>query len=231
MAGTDPTQNPVAASLSRLVAEFDRITKPLEQIKEGDDAEMANIILCLASDGLLWYNELIGAASRSANAPLAAFCARNILEVAVWTSYCLASRDNAKRFTEDAKRDVNGILGICKRVGEVAKAHPDKGILDPATWQLLADVEARGELDDKYLPVHEAAKSLGTDEGIAFSAFNKLFSKFAHPTALTVSNVFIGEAGKQWSELFIKIGSGLFTFMMTEIAQHRFSSPSETSVL
>src|ERR1017187_5850248 len=224
--GTPPASGTFADTLVAAGDAVNRIGKPLEKIKGGENGDIANILLCLASEALVWYCELIGAVSRSANAPLAAICTRNLLEVAVWTSYCIASRNNAKRFMADAKRDVNGLRGVVKPLAVLLKAHSNMETWNPAMSQQLADIEARIDGGANYLPVRQAAESLGNAEGMAFSVLNKALSKLAHPTALVVSSVCVGEAGKELSELFLQLGSELFKAILTEIAKYTFDSPT-----
>jgi hypothetical protein len=52
----------------------------------------------------------------------AAWNARNLLELWVWLKYCSASRENARRFYEDALRDAQGMTD------SLAKLHALQGI-------------------------------------------------------------------------------------------------------
>ena len=112
----------------------------------------------------------------------AAWNARNLLELWVWLKYCSASRENARRFYEDALRDAEGMTD------SLAKLHALKGItneFEAAARQKIAEVarEKLGldSLEGSYERVAEAAKSIGVYEW--FAANNAFLSKFAHPTA------------------------------------------------
>jgi hypothetical protein len=62
---------------------------------------------------------------------LLAWCARNLLELAVWCLHCSKNRENAPRFYEDAGRDVLGIFGVFAKSGKTTAQGPDW--LDPLT--------------------------------------------------------------------------------------------------
>jgi hypothetical protein len=112
----------------------------------------------------------------------AAWNARNLLELWIWLKYCAASRENARRFHEDALRDMQGITEALSRM------HADRGIpneFESSARLKLAEV-AREEfgldsVDGSYLHVAEAAKAIGVAD--LFGSTNKFLSKFSHPTA------------------------------------------------
>jgi hypothetical protein len=112
----------------------------------------------------------------------AAWNARNLLELWVWLKYCAASRANARRFYEDAIRDVQGITD------SLAKLHSLREIpneFEAPAREKIADVirEKLGldSLEGSYERVAEAARSVGAYDW--FAANNAFLSKFAHPTA------------------------------------------------
>jgi hypothetical protein len=109
-----------------------------------------------------------------------AWLARNLLELLVWSSYCAMSEENSKQFVLDAARDVHDALNM-----------PD-GLLSKTFSFRAARAEAIEKtkhdgfetLDENYTAVGKVAKELG--KGDEFRHINKLLSKFAHPTALSV---------------------------------------------
>ncbi|HTW36797.1 MAG TPA: DUF5677 domain-containing protein [Rhizomicrobium sp.] len=119
---------------------------------------------------------------------LLAWRARNLLELSVWATYCAKSRENARRVFEDAGRDVRGIYDAFLKWG-AATAQPADW-LDPLATakQDLAEraklLEGIDSLDGPYKQVSEAAKECGLGEHFAVSY--KIFSKFAHPTAMRI---------------------------------------------
>ena len=109
-----------------------------------------------------------------------AWLARNILELTTWSAYCAESEENSKQFVLDAVRDVNDVLNVPE--GIYAADFDFRAIRQ----ENIDKAEADGftSLDDNFTAVINAAKKLG--RGDDFKYRNKLFSKFAHPTALSV---------------------------------------------
>lgn len=111
-----------------------------------------------------------------------AWHARNLLELWIWIEYCSPSQANARRFHEDALRDLQGFAESLSKMHATAKV---KNEFETAARKKLAEM-ALTELgitflDSKYLRVGEAAKSLGLVDW--YAPCNAHLSKFAHPTA------------------------------------------------
>ena len=107
-----------------------------------------------------------------------AWLARNLLELAIWSEYCTQSEENAKEFVIDSARDACDVLDI-----------PDgllsKESFQPIRQELIAKARTDGfDIEENYTRVATAAKKLGRIE--FFKHMNKAFSKFAHPTALSI---------------------------------------------
>lgn len=112
----------------------------------------------------------------------AAWTARNVLELWVWLKYCAASRENARRYYEDAIRDMEGL------VESLSKLHSLRGIPNsfenPARLGLAQVTQKQFGVDTlglSYTRVAQAANAVGV--GQEFTANNQFLSKFAHPTA------------------------------------------------
>lgn len=115
--------------------------------------------------------------------PVSAICwiARNVLELYVWTKYCITSEANAKTFAEDSARDLVDMLDFPQTV-----LHPGVERIRVARAAIIAWAKKGGfgDIDEEYTKVSAAAKSCGlADE---WKMGNRMFSKFAHPTALLV---------------------------------------------
>lgn len=114
--------------------------------------------------------------------PAAAWNARNLLELWVWIKYCSASRDNARRFHEDALRDVQGLTDSLWKMRELIGGRDD--VLDSARQRIRQVARSKlgvEVLDSDYLRVAEAARCVGLDKW--YIPHNTYLSKFAHPTA------------------------------------------------
>ena len=128
-------------------------------------------------------NELFELAHAIEHRPInaVAWISRNLLELNIWSYYCALSAENAVRFYDDHRRDALDSLDL-----------PDGFSRDPTSTlrqyrsELLEKATQQGDvgLDDAYQRVSTAAKSINFAE--TFKAANKLFSKFAHPTAIYI---------------------------------------------
>jgi hypothetical protein len=121
-------------------------------------------------------------AMRTGRTRTVAWLTRNLLELAVWTSHCAESEANSKEFVLDAARDVHDAMDL-----------PDGMFSTTDSFQAerRAAIEKTQQdgfetLDERYRAVSKIAKELG--KGLEFQNLNKLLSKFAHPTALSVIN-------------------------------------------
>lgn len=131
-----------------------------------------------------------------------AWLARNILELSIWTMYCSESEENAKEFVLDSARDVHDALNVPD--GMFSKEFSFR----TARRENIERTRQDGfeTLDDSYSSVSNIAKSLG--KGEEFKYLNKLFSKYAHPTALAIVGRDAETVGKV-KEKFYMIGSAM----------------------
>lgn len=112
--------------------------------------------------------------------PAAAWNARNLLELWVWIKYCASSWQNARRFHEDALRDIEGL------VNALSKLYALRGIpndFEDFARHRIAEIAQKWPVDTEsgYQRVVNAAISV--DLGDWFLPNNAFLSKFAHPTA------------------------------------------------
>ena len=120
-------------------------------------------------------------------ASLLAWRARNLLELSVWCLYCSKSRVNARRLYEDAGRDVLGLFSAFTKWGVATAQDPDWLDLFTGAKQDLrqrAALDGIDSLNGPYKQISEAAKETGI--GDHFSLGYRMFSKFAHPTAMQI---------------------------------------------
>jgi hypothetical protein len=110
-----------------------------------------------------------------------AWIARNLLELVVWVKYCSASDENANTFADDCARDAVQAIDLPDGFSnDETFSHRD------ARASIIKKAKEAGfeTVDEGYTRVANAAKAVGLDE--MFKHSNKLYSKFAHPTALMV---------------------------------------------
>jgi len=114
--------------------------------------------------------------------PAAAWNERNFLELWIWIEYCTASRENARRFYEDALRDA---LGLTESLGKMCELTGTVNAFEDQARKTLAEVALRehglASLDANYERVAAAARKVGLHDW--YGPHNAHLSKFAHPTA------------------------------------------------
>lgn len=116
-----------------------------------------------------------------------AWRARNLLELFIWSAYCSNSTENARRFYEDAERDMQHLMESFIKWGAATGQDSNwlsdfSGVKESLREKMLQ--EGINNIDDKYTDVRDAAKAIGNYE--SFIMENRLLSKFTHPTALLI---------------------------------------------
>ena len=155
-----------------------------------DNAWWVQLVGSLCSQNFREYLSLKRAYESKQNddAALLAWRARNLLELCVWSTYCVKSRENARSVYEDARRDIRDILDAFIKWG-TATAQADDWLDPLATAKQDLSERARllggiASLDGPYKQVSDAAKECGISEHFTLSY--KMLSKFAHPTAMRI---------------------------------------------
>lgn len=129
-------------------------------------------------------NELISARE---DRPLStvAWLARSLLELLIWTEFCVKSPQNATNFAIDAVRDCDDLI---KRFATIdLEVHPETISLLKDFGDVRIELEADllpGELDKRYKDVRTAAQDIGKLS--FFEVGFKVLSKLAHPTAMVI---------------------------------------------
>ena len=146
-----------------------------------------------------------------------AWVTRNLLELSVWIEFCTASDTNAKRFDEDAMRDMLGWSNAIQ--GMFTDKHDEEhkklsGKIDDL--KNFAVSKGMAPLDDDFKQVREAADELGRTN---FRWLYKLYSKFAHPTAWIVHSASSVEADEDFRDMFFTDGVDLAIGSLTRIRQ------------
>jgi hypothetical protein len=105
-----------AHPLVRIVELFKALTNSLERFNSDDNAVVVDTLLCLSAEAIFAYSELWPAHKK---VMLSAFYARTILELLIWTKYCIKSPENAEKFSNDSKRDLDGLHRMVKHFAEL----------------------------------------------------------------------------------------------------------------
>jgi hypothetical protein len=104
------------------------------------------------------------------------------LAQAIWTQYCGLSEENAKRFFDDAARDVRDSFETVQKLYTHVNKEPEKKL--DAKLSEMKEVAAKYNVenyDAPYTRVNDAARVVGKE--LAHVPVYKLASKLAHPTA------------------------------------------------
>jgi hypothetical protein len=136
-----------------------------------------------------------------------AWLSRNLLELAIWSEHCAVSKENAKEFLLDSARDACDVLNI-----------PDgpwlHNSLKPTRQVLLDNAATDGfDIEQDYARVSTVAMKLGRDD--VFKHLNKMFSKYAHPTALAIFSATGGTAEEALRKKFHELGRTLAESALT----------------
>jgi Family of unknown function (DUF5677) len=138
---------------------------------------------------------------------------RNLMELRVWVEFCRKDETDAKRFFDDAARDLRDVMQATQKLYSHVNKNPEKKL---DAW--IADLRAKApnfqisDIDAKYFDVKDAAEKLGFKE--AHSRIFKAASKFTHPTALLFATR--PRFGDMEDSLF-DIGSNLANLILSEV--------------
>jgi hypothetical protein len=125
---------------------------------------------------------LLAATDSESAVALAAWYARNMVELRVWVKYCGHSEECAQRFYADALRDVKGIVAALSQMNKlIGQEMPTEQHSYEQLDKIAKEKLGLDGLDLGFVPVSSAAKIVGLDAW--YNPTNKYLSKFAHPTA------------------------------------------------
>jgi hypothetical protein len=105
----------------------------------------------------------------------------------VWVTFCAKSRDKARQFFEDFRKDASNLLKAFQTWAEATKQSPDwfqQGADARDGLAGAALVRGVASIGGQFTKVVDAAGEIGIAHH--FSLMNKLLSKFAHPTAMVI---------------------------------------------
>ena len=177
------------ATSGRWDAVYERLKEMAANPGGPDNAWWAELFLGLCSQVFSEYLLLKRAYEEGAarDVSVLAWRARNLLELWVWSMYCARSRENARRLYEDAARDINGVLAAFKKWGEATAQtaewfEPGTSAQEQVSNRALSDGIA--SVNGRFKEVREAAEEVGI--GDDFNLYNRILSKWAHPTAMQI---------------------------------------------
>lgn len=184
----------IRQTILRLLAELRLAINGCPPITDFNPWRM-NTLLSFGAEIIINCVELV-AGENEGNLSRGAWAGRNLLELHYWTRYFLQSEENARRFHEDAICDLKDYL---EKLGHLAP--PD--VLATGKEQVAGLVLRMEQIreSDKFLSIARVAKSLG--EETTYSEVNKFFSKFVHPTSMSIQLRLFPEAREKLAPVIL----------------------------
>lgn len=153
---------------------------------------------------------------------------RNLLEISIWTIYCVENENNARSFYADAGKDGMDMLNNLEKWA--TKTPEAAGLLDSIPeakdkLRLNAKKHSVESIDDSYIQVGNIAEKLGL--GSHYRMAFKTLSKFAHPTAFLI--IFGNNTYKlnEFKELFYSQGCMFFYESFNRLEQYILNTADE----
>ena len=177
-----------------------------------------HIVTALADAVKMNYDVLRMALGNDDQTTMAWAC-RNLLELAIFTKFVLASEANANEFAADRLIDAKQIGINLKRLE--FSLNPD---LTTSAFDVLIDrvneqMKAEGVTRNRYLSTRELAAQVGLLDD--FEAMNQVCSKFVHPTAWSIFTAELGSARfPDARDIFYTCGAQYSATVMAEIMPH-----------
>lgn len=139
--------------------------------------------------------------------PKLAWVARNILEISIWVEYCSLSEKNAHRFYTDIIHDVFDVIEAAEKASSEDVSVPDFASARAEVHKIAGRFQVANP-GDPYTRVEYAAQAIG--QLTEYKALNRLLSKFAHPTAMSIFARILPEQDKDFRQFIMeKIGPRL----------------------
>ena len=173
------------------------------------EAWQSNIVGAIPLRARLNYDHLKAAAG--ANYEYLGWCCRNLLELLIWALYVTTSKKNARRLFEDYIIDTEHLITNLRNLLHIFVAEPhlevDRSLETLARQEsILRQERAQSSLpvDSKYLGVGRIAKEVGMAK--TFASMNRILSKLAHPTSLSILLVLPRDSDAQLRTFMFRMG-------------------------
>ncbi len=161
----------------------------------------------------------------------AAWATRNLLELAVWAKYTTASKENAKRLSDDQVIDMaelqKGMLSLLKKY---EPNHTDLATLqEQGEWFKRTKGEMGIDEGSRHLNVGQIAKDVGI--GDLFYGFNSMLSKLVHPTSFSIMLDLDANRESQLRRVLFALGQGAAEDSLKDLISHFDSVGIDSSLL
>jgi hypothetical protein len=188
----------ISRLLARVVKRENAKTRKLPVWRERQTTNFLRLVAIMVKE--------LDGARRRGRMPTLAYTSRCLLELSIWTEYCCASEENAKRFRDDTVRDFYGMSKAFMDIDR-QRTGADDAELTALLDRLTDFVKTQGleKLDDDFKRVSQAARELG--KHAIFLNYNKLLSKLAHPSAWMVHSAKTLKADKSYRNEIFDVGA------------------------
>lgn len=183
-----------------------------------DEGRFCHIVVAIAGTAIPNYRMLREAYSKDLQDRVAWTC-RNLLELAVFAQFVVASESNMKEFAEDRLIDGHQIATLLFKMEEWVGGTPHaQNSVGPLIAEHAKMMDAEHITRRRFTSVADIATGTLKQE---FSAVNQLCSKFVHPTAWSLLTADQGTARfPQASELLFTFGVQYFMMVCDTFMPH-----------
>ena len=205
------------AQWDEMVPRLEGFMKTLAPVTEDED-RFYHIVSAISRSAIPNYWALRDAYSNDQQ-HLVAWACRNLLELAIFAQFVVASQSNMKSFAEDRLIDGHQIASLLFKMEEWVggTAHAQKSV-GPLIDEHVKMMNAEDVTRARFISVADVATGTLKKE---FSSVNQLCSKFVHPTAWSLLTADRGPARfPEASELMLTFGVQYFMTVCEAFMPH-----------
>ena len=198
-------------------SQFDAFTRALHPTDE-ETGRFYHIVSALSDATKANYATLRRAFENDEQILLAWSC-RNLLELAIFTKFVIASKANADEFAADRLIDGVQIANSLKKLERHLNPSLTTSTFDSVIQRFTLQMNLDRVTRTKFLSIRDLASQVGMLE--EFETMNKVCSKFVHPTSWSLLTADIGsERFPEARDVFFGCGAEYFATIFAEIAPH-----------
>lgn len=226
---TDPllTQNESLQRRLNNLPEFISYLQTADQIEPWHRKVLGCIVIRLRNN----VRHLSGAFRAPYELEYAAWATRNLLELAVWAKYTTASKESAKRLSDDQVIDMAELQkGMLSLLNKYEPNHTDLATLqEQGEWFKNTKGEMGIDQGSRHLNVGQIAKDVGI--GDLFHGFNSMLSKLVHPTSFSIMLDLDANRESHLRRVLCALGQGAAEDSLKDLISHFDSVGIDSSLL
>ena len=149
-------------------------------------------VVTALSDAVLANYSVLRRALDNDDQTMMAWSCRNLLELAIFTKFALASRENAEEFVADRLIDAKQIGTNLRKLELSLNPSLAASAFDVLIATCNAQMDAEGITRSRFLNTRDLAGQVGLQDD--YETMNQVCSKFVHPTAWSIFTAELGSA-------------------------------------